>query len=76
MTMILEINDETAKLLKELAELEHINPIQLANRLIMQQLEDYLDAKAADKALVELESGEDSIISFEEWERQLNAMEN
>lgn len=74
MTMILELNDETAVLLKELAELEHINPIQLANRLIMEQLEDYLDAKAADKALAELESGEDTLVSFEEWGRQLDAM--
>jgi predicted transcriptional regulator len=74
MTMILELNDETAELLKELAELEHINPIQLANRLIMEQLEDYLDAKAADKALAELESGEDTLVSFEEWGRQLDAM--
>lgn len=72
--MILELSDETALSLNELAGTEHINPIQLVNRLIMEYIEDWRDAKAADIALAELENGDDTLVSFEEWERQLDEM--
>ena len=73
---IFEIDSETTALLAEMAENEHTTLAKLANRLLIECLEDWQDAREADKALAELERGEDSVISFEEWERQLDGMEH
>jgi len=70
----LEIDNETTALLAEMAEQEHTTLAQLANRLLTECLEDWQDARAADAALTELEGGLDTVISFEEWEKQLDAM--
>lgn len=70
----LELNNETTALLAKMAEQEHITLAQLANRLLTECLDDWQDAQAADKALTELERGEDTVISLEDWERQLDAM--
>lgn len=74
--MTLELDDDTAGLLNEFAQDEHVNPMQLANRLIMEKLEDWLDIRAADKALAELERGEDYTISLDEFLEQVNALDN
>jgi predicted DNA-binding protein len=70
----LELDNETTALLAEMAENEHTTLAKLANRLLIESLEDWQDARAADKALAELERGEDAVISFEEWEHQLDGM--
>ncbi|MFI3198076.1 MAG: DUF6290 family protein [Methylococcaceae bacterium] len=70
----LELDNEKTALLAEMAENEHTTLAKLANRLLVECLEDWQDARAADKALTELEQGEDTVISFEEWERQLDGM--
>ncbi len=70
----LELDNETTALLAEMAEQEHTTLAQLANRLLTECLEDWQDARAADAALAELESGSDTVISFEDWEKQLDAM--
>ncbi len=70
----LELDNETTALLSEMAEYEHTTLAQLANRLLIECLEDLQDARAADKALTELEQGKDTVISFEQWERQLDGM--
>jgi hypothetical protein len=70
----LEIDNQTTALLAEMAAQEHTTLAQLANRLLAECLEDWQDARAADAALAELESGLDTVISFEEWEQQLDAM--
>ena len=46
----LELDNETTALLTEIAENEHISLAQLANRLLVECLEDYQDARLADKA--------------------------
>ena len=70
----LELDNETTALLAEMAAQEHTTLAQLANRLLTECLEDWQDARAADEALAELESGSDTVISFEDWEKQLDAM--
>jgi predicted transcriptional regulator len=60
----LELNDETTALLVEMAEREHTTPAQLANRLLIECLEDWQDAQAADRALAELERGEDKLLDW------------
>lgn len=70
----LELDNETTALLAKMAEHEHITLAQLANRLLTECLDDWQDAQAADKAFAELERGEDTVISLEDWERQLDAM--
>lgn len=72
--MTLELDNETTALLAEMAAQEHTTLAQLANKLLMECLEDWQDAQAADKALAELERGGDTVISFEEWERQLDGL--
>lgn len=57
-----------------MAEQEHTTLSQLVNRPLTECLEDWQDARAADEALTEQESGSDTVISFEEWEKQLDAM--
>ncbi|MDD2723919.1 MAG: DUF6290 family protein [Methylovulum sp.] len=70
----LELDNETTALLAAMAAQEHTTLAQLANRLLTECLEDWQDARAADAALAELEGGSDTVISFEEWENQLDAM--
>jgi predicted transcriptional regulator len=70
----LELDSETTALLSEMAEQEHTTLAQLANRLLTECLEDWQDARAADAALAELENGGDTLISFQEWETQLDPM--
>ena len=50
----LELDNETTALLAEMAENEHTTLAKLANRLLVKCLEDWQDARAADKALAEL----------------------
>lgn len=54
--MTLELDDETATLLTELAELEHLSHAQLLKKMLHEHLEnhqDELDAKEAEQVLQE-----------------------
>lgn len=54
--MTLELDDETATLLTELVELEHLSPAQLLKKMLHEHLEyhqDELDAKEAEQVLQE-----------------------
>ncbi|WP_231914869.1 DUF6290 family protein [Methylomonas sp. DH-1] len=73
--MTLDIDDDTANLLRRLSEQEHLSPSQLIKNLLGHYLEDIADAAAADAALTELANGKDDSISLAEWEQQLNALE-
>jgi predicted transcriptional regulator len=56
--MTLELDDETATLLNQLVEQEHISPEQLVKNVLLEHLEDSQDAKKADDAYQRyLESG-------------------
>ena len=46
----LELDNNITALLAEIAESEHISLTQLANRLLVECVEDYQDAQLADKA--------------------------
>jgi len=67
--MTLNIDDDTAILLRQLSEQEHVSPAQLIKNLLSDYLEDLADVAAADTALVELTSGKDDTISLAEWEQ-------
>ncbi|MDO9141630.1 MAG: DUF6290 family protein [Methylobacter sp.] len=54
--MTLELDDETATLLTELVELEHLSHAQLLKKMLQEHLENYqdeLDAKEAEQVLQE-----------------------
>lgn len=72
----LELDNETTALLAEMAAQEHTTLAQLANRLLAECLEDWQDAQAADKALAELERGEDILLDWEEVKAGLYDVEN
>jgi predicted DNA-binding protein len=46
----LELDDETATLLSQLVEQEHISPAQLIKNVLLEHLEDCQDAKKANDA--------------------------
>ena len=48
--MSLEIDDETAGMLAELAEQQHLSPAQLVKTALLEYLEDCQDAKRAEAA--------------------------
>ncbi|HEY8158432.1 MAG TPA: DUF6290 family protein [Methylobacter sp.] len=48
--MTLELDDETATLLNQLVEQEHISPEQLVKNVLLEHLEDSQDAKKAEDA--------------------------
>lgn len=73
--MTLNIDDDTANLLRQLSEQEHVSPAQLIKNLLSDYLENLADVAAADAALAELSSGKDDTISLAEWEQQLNALD-
>lgn len=72
----LEIDNETTAMLSEMADQEHIGIAELANRLLAEALEDWHDARAADKALAELERGESGLLSWDEVKAGLYDMDN
>jgi predicted transcriptional regulator len=72
----LNIDDDTAAMLKKLSERKHISPDQLIHNILTEYLEDRANAAAADAELAELERGEDSVISRVEWEQQLDAIDH
>jgi predicted DNA-binding protein len=74
--MTLNIDDDTATLLNQLSEHQHISPAELIKNLLTEYLEDRADTAAADIALAELQSGNDSLISIAEWEKQLDTLEH
>jgi hypothetical protein len=54
--MTLELDDETATLLTELVEIEHLSPVQLLKKMLQEHLENYQDeqdAKEAEQVLQE-----------------------
>ena len=48
--MTLELDDETAGMLNELAEQQHLSPAQLVKTALLEYLEDCQDAKSAEAA--------------------------
>ena len=74
--LTLNIDDDIAALLKQLSDNQHISPAQAAKNILTEYFEDRADAAAADMALAELEDNKDSVITLEEWEKQLNALEH
>jgi predicted transcriptional regulator len=48
--MTLELDDETANLLNQLVEQEHISPAQLVKNALIDHQEDFQDAREADEA--------------------------
>lgn len=70
----LELDNDTTALLAKMAENEHTTLAKLANRLLVECIEDWQDTQAADAALAELERGADTVISLEQWENQLDAL--
>ncbi|PPD49590.1 MAG: hypothetical protein CTY16_03730 [Methylobacter sp.] len=55
----LELNNETAALLAKMAEQKHTSLALLANKLLIECLEDWQDAQAADQAYQRyIDSGE------------------
>ncbi len=74
--MTLNIDDDTADMLNQLSERQHISPSQLLKNLLTKYIEDLADATAADAALAKLANDKDCVISMAEWEQQLNALEH
>ncbi len=65
----IDIDDETLNLLNQLAECEHTTPSEILKRAIVETLEDWQDARIAEQAIADIESGKDTVITFEEWEQ-------
>ncbi|MFI3221725.1 MAG: DUF6290 family protein [Methylococcaceae bacterium] len=72
----LELDNETTALLSEMAENEHTTLAQLANRLLIECLEDWQDARAADKAYQRIVDGDAKILSWDEVKAGLYDMDN
>ncbi|MFU8790124.1 MAG: DUF6290 family protein [Methylobacter sp.] len=62
----LELDNETTALLAEMAENEHTTLAKLANRLLVECIEDYQDTLAAEKALADIDSGETQVLSWDD----------
>jgi hypothetical protein len=73
---ILEIDSETSVLLAEMAANEHTTLAQLANKLLLECLEDWQDARAADKAYQHIVDGDAKILSWDEVKEGLYDMDN
>ena len=65
----LELDNETTALLAEMAEHEHTTLAQLANRLLTECLEDWQDARIAEQAIKEIESGKSRALRLDEAKR-------
>jgi predicted DNA-binding protein len=72
----LEIDNETSALLAEMAANEHTTLAQLANKLLLECLEDWQDARAADKAYQRIIDGDAKILSWDEVKEGLYDMDS
>lgn len=74
--MTLQIDDDLAAQLNELAELEHTSPAQLIKNVLLEYLEDVHDARLAEQAIKELERGEDTLLDWEDVKKGLYEVGN
>jgi predicted DNA-binding protein len=74
--LTLDLNNDTEQELKMLADGQGKAVNQLLKDLVLEYIEDAHDAALGDAAMDELARGEDTVISFEEWEHQLDGVGN
>jgi predicted DNA-binding protein len=74
--LTLDLNNDTEQELKMLADGQGKAVNQLLKDLVLEYIEDAHDATLGDAAMDELARGEDTVISFEEWEHQLDGVGN
>ena len=60
----------------EMAKCEHKSPTALLAQLITEALEDYHDARLAEQAIKDIESGKDKVISLAEARKMFNDLVN
>ena len=73
---MIAIPEELEQPFIEWAKHEHKVPAAFLAELLAELLEDYHDARLADKAMDRLMAGESSTVSLEDWGKKLNEMEN
>jgi predicted DNA-binding protein len=74
--LTLDLNNDIEQELKMLADGQGKPVNQLLKDLVLEYIEDAHDAALGDVAMDELARGEDTVISFEEWEHQLDGVGN
>lgn len=74
--MILELDDEIGQAIKNFAESEHKNVGQLVRDVLTDFLEDYYDTSAALAVMSRIENGEESVLTLDEVEHSLDAVDN
>jgi predicted DNA-binding protein len=58
----------------EMAKREHKSPSELLAQLLAEILEDYHDARLAEQAIKDIESGKDKVISLVEARKMFNEL--
>jgi predicted DNA-binding protein len=69
--MTLQIDDDLAAMLTQLAEQEHTSPAQLIKNVLTEYLEDIHDARLAEQAIKEIERGEETLLNWEDVKKGL-----
>ncbi|MEQ1638971.1 MAG: DUF6290 family protein [Methylococcales bacterium] len=73
--MTIQLNDELGKAIKNMAESEHKPVEQVVNDALIEFLEDYHDTRTALAVMSRIESGEEAVLTLDEVECNLNAMD-
>jgi predicted DNA-binding protein len=69
--MTLQIDDDLAAMLTDLAEQEHTSPAQLIKSVLTEYLEDVRDARLAEQTLEQIENGEETLLAWEDVKKGL-----
>ena len=72
----LSLDVEVLEKFNELSHKANKSRNKIMSELVLQWMEDYEDYELAEEALKELEEGKDTIISHEEFKRELAKLDN
>jgi len=62
--------------IEKMSEKTHISKEKLVQNALIEMLEDYHDAKAAEEAIAQIESGEEKLLSWEEVKAGLHELDD
>lgn len=72
----IDLQPELLVAIEKMSEKTHISKEKLVHNALIEMLEDYHDAKAAEEAMAQIESGEEKLLSWEKVKAGLHDLDN
>ncbi len=72
----INLNDELSQAVEQMAEQQHKSSVELVTEAVMEMLEDYHDARLAEQAIDEINSGKLQVLSWDDIKAELYDLDN